>query len=404
MSEVVGARPRPQGSEVSLRLRRTAANGIFLVASVPPAGDPAALAADTYGRIADLLRDERLEIVQERVFASLSVQTQVMTARADAFQARGLAADGPLTCVQGRPVWGEGLAGVIVRAVPVAECEGGVRTILDGRTARGRAWRTDDATFTILQNLRGLRDDPACDNSPASQASRAIELADRLLRDIGAGYRDTVRTWFYLSDILAWYPDFNRARTARYREFGLMTAEGQGHPRLPASTGIRADLPPGTACVLDLLAVSGHGSVRPTITSLSNPHQQEAFRYGSAFARAAAVMGRRETLLEISGTAAIDEAGTSLHPGDVRAQARCTLDKVAALIAQTGATLDDICAATIFVKNGADLPAVHQVLADRGLERLPAVYVEADVCRDELLFEIDAEAVVPAPGNPPISR
>jgi hypothetical protein len=31
---------------------------------------------------------------------------------------------------------------------------------------------------------------------------------------------------------------------------------------------------------------------------------------------------------------------------------------------------------------------------DRGLEDFPAVFVVADVCREELLFEIDGEAVV----------
>ena len=32
--------------------------------------------------------------------------------------------------------------------------------------------------------------------------------------------------------------------------------------------------------------------------------------------------------------------------------------------------------------------------ADRGLSDFPTVCVVADVCREELLFEIDAEAVV----------
>ena len=35
-----------------------------------------------------------------------------------------------------------------------------------------------------------------------------------------------------------------------------------------------------------------------------------------------------------------------------------------------------------------------KVAAVRGLENLPAVCVVADVCRKELLFEMDAEAVV----------
>ena len=36
---------------------------------------------------------------------------------------------------------------------------------------------------------------------------------------------------------------------------------------------------------------------------------------------------------------------------------------------------------------------------DRGLEEFPAVCIVADVCRDELLFEIDAEAAVGKEGS-----
>ena len=61
---------------------------------------------------------------------------------------------------------------------------------------------------------------------------------------------------------------------------------------------------------------------------------------------------------------------------------------------QADGTLPDIQAATVFVKNPDDMEAVRDVMADAGLADLPAVYVITDVCRDELLFEIDAEAVV----------
>jgi hypothetical protein len=40
-----------------------------------------------------------------------------------------------------------------------------------------------------------------------------------------------------------------------------------------------------------------------------------------------------------------------------------------------------------------------EVAVDRGLENFPAVCVVADVCREELLFEIDAEAVVEKKGS-----
>jgi enamine deaminase RidA (YjgF/YER057c/UK114 family) len=371
--------------------RRTMANGVFLVVSSPQRAEPRSAAMDAYSQIGDALLSEPLEIVQERILGSLSVEPLVKDARREARQVRGLPADGPVTYVQGRPTWGEGFGGVIVHAVPRGQGNDQVRLVLDGAEPRGRTWCADGTRFIILQNIQGLTAD--ADNAPESQARRAIDRADRLLQDNGSGYRDTVRTWFYLSDILGWYAEFNQARTARYGQFGLLSGPDAPEPRLPASTGIRADMPGGAACALDLLAVIDSGGTGPSVRHIRNPRQQEAFRYGSAFSRCAVIHGQRENLIQVSGTAAIDEAGKSLHPGDVRAQACCTLDKVAALMEQAGASLEDICAATIFLKNGDDAPAVRQVLADRGLEHLPAVWAVADVCRDELLFEIDAEAV-----------
>jgi enamine deaminase RidA (YjgF/YER057c/UK114 family) len=64
------------------------------------------------------------------------------------------------------------------------------------------------------------------------------------------------------------------------------------------------------------------------------------------------------------------------------------------LLGQEGAGLADICAATVFVKRPEYAEVFRQVAADRGLADLPAVCVVADVCREELLFEIDAEAIV----------
>ena len=99
-------------------------------------------------------------------------------------------------------------------------------------------------------------------------------------------------------------------------------------------------------------------------------------------------------LIEVSGTAAIDERGKSLFPGDIRSQINCTLDKVQTLLGQEGAGLADICAATVFVKRPEYADVFREIVIDRGLTDLPAVCIVADVCREELLFEIDAEAVV----------
>ena len=93
----------------------------------------------------------------------------------------------------------------------------------------------------------------------------------------------------------------------------------------------------------------------------------------------------------MSGTAAIDEQWTSLYPGDVRSQIDCTFDKIATLIRQEGASLTDTAAACVFLKSPQDALIYQEQAAARGLENFPAVVMVADICREELLFEIDAE-------------
>jgi enamine deaminase RidA (YjgF/YER057c/UK114 family) len=123
---------------------------------------------------------------------------------------------------------------------------------------------------------------------------------------------------------------------------------------------------------------------------MTNVRQKDAFEYCSAFSRGVWIREPDMTQVQVSGTAAIDERGKSLFPNDCRAQIFRTFDTIEALIAPTGASLKDICQATVFLKRAQDLPVYRQAAAERGLADLPAVCVVADVCRDDLLFEVDA--------------
>ena len=124
----------------------------------------------------------------------------------------------------------------------------------------GRGWRCQGATFLLLQNIQGLAGPSRGEYSPHPGPAHDPQRAAQLLETQGASYRDVVRTWFYLADILAWYPEFNRSRTTIYGQFGILPGQDNGRLRLPASTGIRGEVPTGAACALDLLAVVGPGS------------------------------------------------------------------------------------------------------------------------------------------------
>jgi enamine deaminase RidA (YjgF/YER057c/UK114 family) len=359
----------------------------FFVASVKSPAGAREAASLSYTQIAEALSARGIVVVHERIFGSLSMEHEVISARRQAFTSFGISPENPVTYIEGRPPWGKGLAGVIIHAVKADEAW----TIIDSGVPCGRGWRLNGVTHLVLQNTQAFNINPTDHTSKSLQARLMFERAERILRENGASYKDVVRTWLYISDILAWYAGFNKVRNEKYGEFAIMPGPGDRDLLLPASTGIEGKSPSGAVCAMDLMAVLNS---EKCTRKLSNPSQLDAFRYGSAFARASVVRNGSTALIEVSGTAAIDEHGVSLYTGDIREQIDCRFDKVAALLKQEGAGLKNICAATVFVKQPEFAEIFYEMAAARGLENFPCVCIVADVCREELLFEIDAEAIV----------
>ena len=372
----------------------------YVTAVLDECSDARRAAQDAYGKIAELLSQRQMEIVHERAFGTLEAHEAVRSGRAEALQAAGLSPETAITYLQGRPLWGRGLAGVSLMAVGAGGDEAcKISTVQDDAgVPRGRTWSCCGATFVFLQGVHGHSDDPGADNTRCAQADRMFDAAASLLRNQQTDYRTVTRTWIYLSDILDWYGEFNKVRNAKYSHFGIMpTGDGGGNGDailLPASTGIQGDAPNRAAATMDVLATILSPDSDVEIHQMTNLTQKDAFQYGSAFSRGAAIRLPMSTWISLSGTASIDEAGRTVHQGDFRRQMNSTLDRIEALIAQEGATLANLCDTTVFVKRPQDVETFREVAAERGLLDLAGVPVIADVCRDDLLFEMDGAAVV----------
>jgi enamine deaminase RidA (YjgF/YER057c/UK114 family) len=270
-----------------------------------------------------------------------------------------------------------------------------IRTILDNGIPKGRAWNLDGSTFFVFQSLDG--GDPGQPDRK-SQSESMFRQAERLLQTEGASYRDVVRTWIYISDILDWYGDFNSVRNRCYSEYGFL---GNGESRteveqiyLPASTGIEGRNPSSLPAVMDVFAVHRSSGSSVRIRPVYGVKQRSPFRYGSAFSRAVVVEEPGSKLILVSGTASIDEQGKSVFIGDPGAQIRQTLGVVSALTASEGATFQNLCEATVFLKRRRDFAVYREIAEQAGISNAPSVNVVADVCRDELLFELDAAFVL----------
>ena len=96
----------------------------------------------------------------------------------------------------------------------------------------------------------------------------------------------------------------------------------------------------------------------------------------------------------ISGTASVAEDGTTAYVGDVTAQVKRTMEVVEALLGARDMEWPHVVRALAYFKRPGDSPALAAYCADHGLTDLPIVVAHNDVCRDDLLFEIEVDAIL----------
>lgn len=103
-------------------------------------------------------------------------------------------------------------------------------------------------------------------------------------------------------------------------------------------------------------------------------------------------------LVFVSGQVARDADGQLVGKGDIKAQTRKTLQNVQAVLAESGATMDDVVKVTVFVTDLADhFAAIHEVRSEFFKSDYPAsTLVEIKSLADkDMLIEIEAIAVDP---------
>lgn len=207
-----------------------------------------------------------------------------------------------------------------------------------------------------------------------------------------------LRLWNYFPGINA-----DGGGTERYRQFNAGRQQAFIEARRSAFEGSPAACALGTSAG-PLRVYFLAGRVPPI--ALENPRQVSAYRYPDAygkrsptFSRAAlADVGAGRTALFISGTASIVGHST-VHIGDVRRQTEESLANIAAVreVAAQRAGVSfpaEALTYTVYVRRPVDLPVVREVFeaavgASSGAAR-DAIYLQADICRADLLVEIEA--------------
>ncbi|MFZ0272210.1 MAG: Rid family hydrolase [Acidobacteriaceae bacterium] len=154
------------------------------------------------------------------------------------------------------------------------------------------------------------------------------------------------------------------------------------------------------SAIAELLDGLGHAPIqRRAMTNYGVLNEAYAYAKPSSFSRGMRIELNGLTILLISGTASIDEAGKSVHIGDFRAQCRRTFANITGLLASEGATWKDIVRTSCYLRDiDRDYEAFNEertrFYQEQGLDPLPAsTGIEAKLCRPELLIEIEAIAM-----------
>lgn len=344
-----------QGGEISLTIQPALGEGIV----------------EPFTRMADALRGAT--ITHLLVFGSASASAPAI----ETMQRTLGRVDWPMTWVEGGACNGGAVAGIQVSAFAGGPVQ---RIRLDGRVV-GSVFEEGGARHCLLGDLG-----PKQHALPAAgQTRQALERLAVALGQVGFSLADCVRTWFFLDEILSWYDEFNRARTEVYAGVRFRTGS------LPASTGVGARNRFGAALTLAARAM------RPLEPSAyaeetASPLQCPAPAYGSSFSRAMEIATSTRRQLLISGTASIAPGGETLWQNEVDQQVALTMRVVEAILHARGFSFHDLTRAVAYFKHRADARAFSAWCINHTLPSLPVIFAHCDVCRDDLLFELEVDA------------
>ena len=336
--------------------------------------------------IAKMLRDSRAHIVSQEVFGISTPGGRDMQTLSRALGTISW----PVTSVGPAREPARGIGGTQIWAVSGVSVE---PLRLNGRFV-GSVFEDDYARYCRLGNL--LPTDLS--RSRDEQACEVLELMEVALRAADMEFNHVLRTWFYNDDILSWYRQFNQVRNGFFANRHVFDG------LLPASTAVGAPTAAGTgaALVSGLLAVKAKEETVRAI-AVPSPLQGAAREYGSSFSRAVELVMPDQRRLLVSGTASIGPEGNTAHIGNVDAQVGRTLDVVNAILESRGMGWADVVRGVAHFKRARDVLAFQYCCDTDQIGPLPVVLAQSEICRPDLLFELEVDAMTVGQQLPPES-
>ena len=246
----------------------------------------------------------------------------------------------------------------------------------------GNYFEYEDAQICFLGGLLPTN----IKSTNAQQAEDVFIQMEKALNLVGMDFSNVIRTWLYINNILDWYDEFNKVRTEFFNKRRIF--EGL----VPASTGVGVANHKDAALVTELIAVKGKSNLFK-VEEVKSPLQCSAMDYKSSFSRAVEVRFSDYRRLYISGTASINSSGKTVFIENTEKQISQTMDVATAILKSRNMDWNDITRAIAYFPDINSSSLFKKYCLQQSISLAHIVITHGDICRSDLLFEIEVDAV-----------
>ncbi len=291
--------------------------------------------------------------------------------------------------------------------------EAGYVNVSESVSIVSKFWKSVPYVVASSESFReiwagGLGSDSVTEDT-AEAAIAAFDQMRSILETEQMSFNNIIRQWNFIGNILKFknenqnYQIFNKVRSDNYLKHRTVHS-------YPAATGVGMKF---GGVFLDFFAVKAESNLK--LIAVDNPDQIRPYDYSQKvlkgkpvdgekinqppqFERAVYLVNNTGSSLYVSGTASIIGQDT-IGIGDIEKQTEITIGNIGKLadserIGHLTGNMD-FCSANlillrVYIKNQSDFAKVKSVCKEY-YSNVPVVFIEADICRDNLLVEIEAE-------------
>jgi hypothetical protein len=245
---------------------------------------------------------------------------------------------------------------------------------------------------------------------------QAFEGSQRILAAENMNFNHVMRQWNYVGGILQesticdtlmqHYQIFNEIRHSIYGQFrsvkGFPAATGIGDKFMDITLeicAIQSVQEPADFAILSPKQINPYEYSQKVL--VGKPMNTQPIKHPPEFERAKLVITPYAVRVFISGTASISGQET-IGIGDIEKQTRCTISNIESLVDHNN--LQRNCPRLppgrfeynylrVYVKYSEDTEKVRSICQEK-FPAVPITYTIADICRDDLLLEIEGEMIL----------